>query len=76
MLTYQAYVEDSTIFLVKQVLTTVPVIIIIVQILYHREDKWHDDQDYVCNCGREIELDWKYCPYCGINTKNALKIRG
>ena len=64
MLTYQAYLEGSTIFLVKQILTTVPVIIIIGQILYHRNDKWHDDKDKFCSYGHEIESDWLRCPYC------------
>ena len=64
MLTYQAYLDDSTIFLVKQILTTLPVIVIIGQILYHRKDKWHDDKDRFCCCDHEIEPDWIRCPYC------------
>jgi len=64
LLTYQAYLEDSKIFITKQILTTIPVIIIIFQIWYHRKDKWHDDQDKFCKCGKEIELDWIRCPYC------------
>jgi len=64
MLTYQAYLDGSTIFLVKQILTTLPVLVIIGQILYHREDKWHDDEDQDCSCGRELEQDWIRCPYC------------
>lgn len=66
ILTYTAYVEDSLVFLVKQIATTVPVLIIIAQIYYHRDDHWHDDDDPICtNCGEELEPDWSYCAYCG-----------
>jgi len=64
LLSYQAYVEQSTIFLVKQISVIVPVSIIIGQILYHREDKWHDESDKVCENGHELEPDWNRCPYC------------
>ena len=66
LLTYQAYIEGSTIFLVKQILTTIPVIVIIGQIYYHRKDRWHDKKDDLCQfCQEELEPDWKNCPYCG-----------
>ena len=64
LLVYQAYIENSKIFLVKQILTTIPVIIIIGQIFYHRKDKWHDKKDRTCSCGHELEPDWFRCPYC------------
>ncbi len=60
-----AWVEGSTIFLVKQVATTVPVLVIIGQIFYHKGDHWHDDvQQHCSRCDEELELDWKCCPYC------------
>lgn len=66
MLIITAITEDSTIFLVKQILTTIPVIIIIGQIVYHRRDKWHDDDAInCCTCGFELEGGWKHCPQCG-----------
>jgi uncharacterized protein with PQ loop repeat len=72
MLTYTAYVEDSKIFIVKQVMTTIPVIIIICQIIIHKEDHWHDDDDPFCeNCKKELEMFWDHCAYCG--TKTPLK---
>ncbi|MCT4641533.1 MAG: PQ-loop repeat-containing protein [Bacteriovoracaceae bacterium] len=37
ILTYTAYAEGSIIFLVKQVATTIPVLIIIGQILYYKD---------------------------------------
>ena len=65
ILTYTAHVEGSIIFLVKQVLTTVPVLILIAQILYHRKDHYHDDNFTHCDrCNKEMESDWKRCPYC------------
>ncbi len=66
MLILTAYVEDSRIFLIKQILTCLPVVVIIGQILYHRRDHWHAEEDPACNgCGSELELDWAHCPYCG-----------
>ena len=61
-----AYAERSMIFLVKQIMTTIPVIIIIGQIIYHQGDKWHDDADDHCKgCSQELEMYWTFCPYCG-----------
>lgn len=66
ILSWTAWVEGSTIFLIKQIATTIPVIIIIGQIIYHKDDHWHDDRDPYCNkCGEELELDWSFCAYCG-----------
>jgi len=66
ILTWTAWAENSTIFVVKQIATTVPVMIIIAQIVYHKNDHWHDDADPNCNgCGSELEQDWAFCAYCG-----------
>jgi uncharacterized protein with PQ loop repeat len=65
ILTLTAWIEDSTIFLVKQIATTVPVIVIIGQIIYHRDDHWVDDSDPNClKCNEDLEPDWVICPYC------------
>ncbi len=62
----KAYSENSVIFLVKQVATFIPVIIICFQIIIHKEDHWHDDDDEMCTqCGSELEPHWKHCAYCG-----------
>lgn len=66
ILAFTAWIEGSTIFLIKQIATTIPVIVIIAQIIYHQDDHWHDDDDPLCNsCGEELEPDWSACPYCG-----------
>lgn len=66
ILTYTAWAEDSMIFLVKQIATTIPVCVIIAQIVLHKEDRWHDDSDPHCiKCNSELELIWNHCPYCG-----------
>lgn len=66
ILTYTAFVENSYIFFIKQIMTTVPVIIIIAQIIIHREDRWHDDEDPMCKaCEKELEIGWKFCAFCG-----------
>jgi len=66
ILTYTAWAENSIIFLVKQVMTTIPVCVIIAQIIYHKEDHWHDANDDNCKrCDSELEPDWNTCPYCG-----------
>jgi uncharacterized protein with PQ loop repeat len=65
ILTYQAYIDGSIVFIVKQIATTVPVCILIGQILYHRQDTWHDQKDKICSCSKELEPTWVWCPYCG-----------
>ncbi|MGE3953830.1 MAG: PQ-loop repeat-containing protein [Parachlamydiales bacterium] len=60
-----AYMENSMIFLTKQITSTIPVVIIIGQILYHKGDKWHEvGQEENCQCGSEIDASWTYCPFC------------
>jgi len=67
LLFIRAWHDSSTLFIVKQVASFVPVLIILLQIFYHRKDHWHDDADPTCSgCEGEIELDWKHCPYCGL----------
>jgi len=85
ILTYTAWLEDSRIFLVKQISTTIPVVIIISQIFFHREDRWHEEVDPLCqSCNRELELSWNNCPFCGdekseeqkqVKRKHRLKFR-
>ncbi|MCB1110108.1 MAG: hypothetical protein KDK64_03940 [Chlamydiia bacterium] len=66
ILTFTVYEERSLIFFVKQVSTTLPVIIIIIQVIYHRHDTWHDLALKRCNsCSKEVERQWKCCAYCG-----------
>lgn len=66
ILTYTALIEGSKIFLAKQILTTIPVLVIIAQIVVHRNQRWHDDEDKNCvSCGNELEMDWKFCAFCG-----------
>ncbi len=66
ILAYTAWVEDSTIFLVKQIATTIPVCVIIGQIIIHKEDRWHDEDDPYCQkCNSELEMPWNHCPFCG-----------
>ncbi|MBT4445475.1 MAG: PQ-loop repeat-containing protein [Waddliaceae bacterium] len=60
-----AYMEKSIIFLVKQIATSIPVFVIICQILYHRKDHWHEIGQASClSCREELEADWICCPYC------------
>ena len=70
ILIFTAYDEGSLIFLVKQIATFTPVVIIIYQIWYHKRDRWHDEEDPYCkNCKKELEPLWKYCPYCSYWSK-------
>ena len=70
LLALQAYRESSVFFLAKQCLVILPVMVIIYQIIKHRQDTWHDDDDPSClSCGKELEMHWKFCAYCG--TKRA-----
>jgi uncharacterized protein with PQ loop repeat len=62
---WSVYIE-SWVFIWKQVLCIIPVSMIIFQIFYHKQDKWHDDYDPSCaKCLKECEPDWIHCPYCG-----------
>lgn len=66
ILTITAYQEKSLIFLVKQISTTIPVIIIIFQVLYHKDDHWHEEDEVDCtSCKKEMEPFWSHCAYCG-----------
>jgi len=66
ILIFTAYYENSLIFTVKQIATFIPVVVIIIQIMIHKKDHWHDNIDSsCCKCRKEIELDWDYCAYCG-----------
>ncbi len=71
ILAFRAYHDSATIFMVKQLSTLLPVSIICFQVIKHKEDTWHDDDDPNCtNCAKELEPHWQYCAYCG--TKNEL----
>jgi len=69
IMSMQAYQEGSVIFLLKQVMTLIPVSIVIFQIWAHKGDQWHDDAAPLCKaCDHELEELWDYCPYCGTQT--------
>ncbi|GAB4191614.1 MAG: hypothetical protein Tsb0015_13560 [Simkaniaceae bacterium] len=71
ILTFTAYEEHSVIFFVKQVATTIPVLIIIFQVIYHRKDRWYDpDMAFCPGCKEVLEKRWKFCPFCGTERKN------
>jgi uncharacterized protein with PQ loop repeat len=62
-----AVYERSLLFFVKQVATSIPVAVIIGQVIYHRRDHWHDAALPACpQCNTEIEPDWRHCPTCGL----------
>ncbi len=66
ILSFTAFKEKSLIFFVKQIMTTIPVLIIILQVLYHKNDRWHDASFSRCmDCSKETEKHWKFCAYCG-----------
>ena len=67
ILIFTALHEGSTIFLVKQISTFIPVVIIIYQIKYFKNKNLNNKKDKFCkNCKLEIKHGWKYCPSCGI----------
>ncbi len=71
ILGFTAYFERSIIFLSKQILTTIPVLVIIGQVLYHKGDRWHErDDDHCPSCNEELEKYWTYCPFCGKGGKS------
>lgn len=66
IMSWKAYQEGTVIFLVKQVMTLIPVSIVIAQIWLHRGDAWHDENAPLCaGCDKELEELWQYCPACG-----------
>jgi len=61
ILAITALQEGSFIFLVKQIMTTIPVVIIF-QILYHKNDHWKDAKLKKCEkCSENLEGYWKFC---------------
>jgi len=71
ILSYTAYSERTWIFLVKQVATFIPSVIIIFQILYHRGDRWQDGKRPLCQkCDDELDAAWGFCPACGESTES------
>lgn len=55
---------------VRQCMTIVPVSIVLLQIRWHKKDRWHDECSPMCNnCNKELEQQWEYCPYCSYFTK-------
>ena len=68
VLTWTAWVEKSVIFMAKQILTTIPVLIIIGQIFYFRK-KRQDKMRLPCtNCDYIPEEEWNFCALCGLET--------
>ncbi|WP_420421162.1 zinc ribbon domain-containing protein [Simkania sp.] len=75
-LTFTAIREGSLFFLVKQIMTTIPVIIIIAQVIYHKNDRWHDRSLTQCSkCKEELETKWNFCANCGEKKTARAKIR-
>ena len=74
VLAYTAWVENSSIFVVKQILTAIPVMVIIAQIIIHKEDRWFDAQLALCShCGERLEINWNHCPGCGVEKNRQQK---
>lgn len=68
ILAIEAYHIDSTIFLVKNIITFISTSVLIFMVWYHQDDEWHDDDARICNnlaCPNEIENQWQFCPDCG-----------
>jgi hypothetical protein len=76
ILTFTAWKENSTVFLVKQISTTIPVIIIIIQIYVHKSDHWQDDGEaFPClSCDGDLEYSWNHCAHCGVAITAEQKI--
>ncbi|HAA53419.1 MAG TPA: hypothetical protein DCE42_01605 [Myxococcales bacterium] len=73
IMSWQAIREGSAIFLFKQVMTLIPVTIIIYQIVIHQGDTWHDEDALHCGaCDNELEVRWSYCPACGEPREGAV----
>lgn len=71
ILGFTAWKERSLIFLVKQITTTIPVLVIIFQIIFHKKDRWHNTQVLLCKkCKEELEDEWNYCPFCSCHKNN------
>lgn len=74
IMSIRAWADGSDIFLAKQIMTFIPVSIIIYQIRKHKNDTWHDKNDPHClSCKKELEPLWRHCPYCGTLTQNKTK---
>ncbi|MBT3981498.1 MAG: zinc-ribbon domain-containing protein [Bacteriovoracaceae bacterium] len=58
--------KSSTTQVLTQVASAIPCLIIMAQIWYHKEDRWHDDENGPCQkCGNILEPSWSFCTNCG-----------
>ena len=58
-------------YIVRQVACIIPISVVLWQIHKYKKAKWHDDDAPICtNCNKELEPDWKYCPYCSWINEN------
>jgi hypothetical protein len=65
-----AFFEGSLIFLVKQISTTIPVVVIIAQIVFHRKRNRVEEQNLICSdCLGHIEREWAFCAHCGAEVR-------
>jgi len=61
----------------RQMATIVPVSTVVFQIWIHRRDRWHDDRDTSCSgCGKELEPNWQYCPWCSTKDDGPVSEEG
>ncbi|MFK7871930.1 MAG: PQ-loop repeat-containing protein [Oligoflexales bacterium] len=75
VLTWTAWVENSVIFMTKQILTTIPVVVIICQILYFRKKREEEARLPCANCDYIPEQEWNFCALCGLESSGRSFIR-
>lgn len=62
------------VWIVRQIATIIPVVIVLFQIKIHARDHWHEDDDPLCaGCGCELEKEWIYCPYCSLKSPDYIE---
>lgn len=61
--------DGPALWIFRQIATIIPVSVVIIQILNHYKDRWHDDDDPYClSCSEELEKEWSYCPFCSADS--------
>lgn len=61
----KAVEQGNLIFGVKQIMTFIPVAIIIRLVHKNKDAHWKDEDPTYCDsCQESLEDDWNFCPYC------------
>lgn len=72
IMSIKAIEQKSLIFFVKQIMTFIPVAMIIKYIFKYKNEHWQEEDPKYCNgCKEILEHNWKFCPYCQLERPSS-----